>query len=596
MTWLKDDATTFMDEFLSGFCAQNRDTVSFVPKAGVRRRAKTYRGKVVVVIGGGSGHYPAFTGLVGVGLADAAVCGNIFASPSSNQVEQLCHAVNADGGILLTFGNYSGDVLHFGLAERRLRSNGIDVRTVLVTDDIASAPAAQHSLRRGIAGDLFVFKVAGAAAEADLSLDEVEQVALLANANTFTLGVAFQGCTLPGADQPLFEIPTGMMSVGMGIHGEPGITEEPVPTAPELAKLLVERLLAERPQGAGSRVALLVNGLGSVPYEEIFAVFGHAAKILNDAGLSIVAPECGELVTSLDMAGLSITISWLNEELEEFWTAPANAPAFKRFADTAPTPSTNSETGSLDDCDSDTGNSDPDYFNKDRASQELTFVEMKYEHRDLIVPAVRIFAAIDQLASQAERRWGDLDSVAGDGDHGLGMRRGAQAAALEAVQTAENPENSLSTLLSRAGRAFSDAAGGTSGAIWGIILESLALTLGESDTMNRQTLRNAIDNAYKAVVELGGARVGDKTIVDAFAALKDAFTVSPDSAVDTQDDLLKRAIEQTTQAAKQTADLRPRLGRARPLAEKSLGHPDPGAVSFAEITSIVFAQLGEKSR
>lgn len=182
-------------------------------------------------------------------LADAAVAGDVFASPSTAAVARVCRQAHKGGGILLGFGNYAGDVLNFGVAAERLRAEGIDVRIVPVTDDVASAPADMHEKRRGIAGDLVVFKIAGAAAEAGLSLDEVERLSRHANANTVSFGVAFKGCTLPGAPHPLFTVPEGQMALGLGIHGEPGIKEEAILPASGLASLLVEKLLAERPKG-----------------------------------------------------------------------------------------------------------------------------------------------------------------------------------------------------------------------------------------------------------------------------------------------------------------------------------------------------------
>jgi dihydroxyacetone kinase len=209
-------------------------------------------------------------------MASAAVCGNIFASPSAGQVQRVGAAMEQGGGLLLTFGNYAGDVLHFSLGAERLRRQGIDVRIVTVTDDIASAGSDQIEQRRGIAGGLAVYKVAGAAAEAGLSLDAVELLARKANARTRTLGVAFSGCTLPGASTPLFTVPSGRMAIGMGLHGEPGLSEGSLCNADSLASLLVERLLDERPldvTASEQRVVVLLNGLGGFKYEDLFVLF-----------------------------------------------------------------------------------------------------------------------------------------------------------------------------------------------------------------------------------------------------------------------------------------------------------------------------------
>ncbi|HLK15004.1 MAG TPA: dihydroxyacetone kinase subunit DhaK, partial [Fimbriimonadaceae bacterium] len=244
MSHLVVNANTFAAEAVAGYIAANPRYVRQVD-GGVVRSTLIPQGQVALVVGGGSGHYPGYTGFVGPGLGSGAVCGNIFASPSSGQVYRVAKSVERGAGVLLAIGNYAGDVLHFGVAAERLRGEGIDVRLLAMTDDVASASPDQIENRRGIAGCLAVVKVAGAAAEAGMSLDEVERIARKANDRTRTLGVAFSGCTLPGATAPLFTVPDGQMAFGLGIHGEPGIAEFPLMDAASLADLLVGRLLED---------------------------------------------------------------------------------------------------------------------------------------------------------------------------------------------------------------------------------------------------------------------------------------------------------------------------------------------------------------
>jgi dihydroxyacetone kinase len=328
MTRVGNDPPDFAREALEGLVAANRQLLRLVP-GGVIRAEPAEPGAVAVIVGGGSGHYPAFAGLVGRGLAHGAVAGNIFASPSAQQACAVARKANRGGGVLFCYGNYSGDVLNFSAALERLADEGIEARQVLVTDDVSSAGADEISRRRGIAGGLVVFKIAGAAADRGDSLAEVIRLAELANERTRSFGVAFAGCTLPGAQDPLFTIPAGRMAVGMGIHGEPGIGEADLPRADELAGLLVSRLLSELPPGMrdphGKSAVVLLNGLGSVKYEELFVLYRHVDELLGQAGVHIVEPEVGELVTSLDMAGVSLTISWLTAELADLWQAPAAA-------------------------------------------------------------------------------------------------------------------------------------------------------------------------------------------------------------------------------------------------------------------------------
>ncbi|MDN3494838.1 dihydroxyacetone kinase subunit DhaL [Planococcus sp. APC 4015] len=565
MTRIFDDPDAFVDDALEGFALAHPRVVRRVD-GGVVRARPLPAGRVALVVGGGSGHYPAFAGLVGEGMAAGAVCGNIFSSPSAGQATRVALAAEAGGGILFSYGNYAGDVLHFGEAERRLRERGLDVRTVLVTDDIASAPAAEAERRRGIAGDLCVFRVAGASAERGDDLDEVERLARHANDRTRSHGVAFAGCTLPGADKPLFTVPAGMMSIGLGIHGEPGVRDVPMQRARELAATLTAPLLDERPAGAGSRVSVIVNGLGTVKYEELFVLFRHVAALLDAEGIEIVEPECGELVTSLDMAGVSVTLLWLDDELEELWAAPAAAPAFRK--------------GSVSDA--------PDVDAEpeaDRAPDELTVASRApastvslaaaaHARRLLEVAGSAIAARVDEL--------GDLDAIAGDGDHGIGMNRGLEAAISAARDTDEDA--GVDALLEAAGDAWSELAGGTSGALWGGAIAELGRALSRADAIDASATAEAVNAATARLQEMGGAVVGDKTMVDAIVPFAEALSASAAQGVPLADAAAEAAVR-AQEAATATAGFEPRKGRARPLAERSIGHPDPGAVSFAIIVS-----------
>ncbi|MDN6514313.1 MAG: dihydroxyacetone kinase family protein, partial [Acidipropionibacterium jensenii] len=367
---------------------------------GVARATVTRPGKVALVVGGGSGHYPAFAGWVGQGFADGAVCGNIFSSPSGAQAYSVCKAADRGAGVLIGFGNYAGDVLQFGQAAERLKSEGIDTRCLLVTDDIASAGPDDLSRRRGIAGDLPTFKVTGAACEAGLGIDEVVEVFNRVNHRTRSFGVAFKGCTLPGADQPLFRVAEGRMGVGMGIHGEPGIHDADLGTADDLAQMLVDGLLADRPEDAGVRVVPIVNGLGDTKYEELFVIWNDIRRRLVEAGLEIVDPQVGEFVTSLDMAGLSLTLVWLDEVIEPLWLAPCDTPAYRR--------------GAIGEVELDTA----------ELSQQAEAVTVATPGSPVSQEvAGTVVGALDLMRSMLVERQdelGRLDSIAGDGDHGIG--------------------------------------------------------------------------------------------------------------------------------------------------------------------------------
>ncbi|MDQ0754069.1 dihydroxyacetone kinase family protein [Arthrobacter sp. B3I4] len=559
MTKIFDDPARFADDALDGFAAVHRQYVARVD-GGVVRSTESPDGHVALVIGGGSGHYPAFAGLVGAGLAAGSACGNMFASPSAGQVYRVAKAAQTGGGVLLSYGNYAGDVLHFGQAQDKLNAEGIDTRTVLVTDDIASAPLEEIEKRRGIAGDLTVFKVAGAAAEAGLDLDEVERLAIKANHHTRSLGVAFAGCTLPGAAEPLFTVPEGMMSVGLGIHGEPGISEQPLPTASELAALLVDGLLKDKPETAGRRVVPILNGLGTVKYDELFLLFGKVEALLTAAGLETVEPECGELVTSLDMSGLSLTLFWLDEELEKFWSAPADTPAFRK-GNLAPrrarTVSEQTEAGTT-------------------PAMAVTAASTA-----LAATAVGALKVAQAVVVEHEEALGKLDAIAGDGDHGIGMRRGVDAAVAAAEQS-HAAGAGLEEVLAAAGEQWAERAGGTSGALWGAAVTAVGRALGSKDSYTAADAGAAVDALRDAIITLGKAEAGDKTMVDALLPFAEVFNRSIDGGEGLARSL-RTAADAAAKAADATAALSPKKGRARPLAEKSIGHPDPGAVSFGLI-------------
>ncbi len=570
MTQIFDDPADFADEALDGFVAANRGYVARV-NGGVVRSTEVPAGQVALVVGGGSGHYPAFAGLVGPGLATASACGNMFASPAAGQVYRVAKAASAGGGVLLSYGNYAGDVLHFGQAQLRLRAEGIDTRTVLVTDDIASAPRDQMEKRRGIAGDLTVFKIAGAAAEAGMDLDEVERLARKANARTRSLGVAFDGCTLPGSAEPLFHIPAGQMSLGLGIHGEPGISEHPLPSASELADLLVTRLLQDTPEEPGQRVAAIVNGLGTVKYDELFLLYGKIEKLLAAAGLTVVEPECGELVTSLDMSGLSLTLFWLDQELEQLWSAPADTPAYRK-GNLASRPLRGKAP-------------------EDDAAEEDAEIPCAAS-AELGRAAAAVLAQVRDVVVKHEEELGHLDAIAGDGDHGIGMRRGIDAA-LEAAARASAAGASAERVLTHAGEAWSERAGGTSGALWGSAVIAAGLALGNKSSYEENDAAAVVEAFVNAITTLGKAEPGDKTMVDALLPFRDTFLREHDGGT-ALGAALTSAAGAATKAAAETERLRPLKGRARPLAEKSLGHPDPGAVSFGLIAERVATYINSQ--
>jgi dihydroxyacetone kinase-like protein len=324
---LINDPFDAVDEAIEGFVAAHAGIVALGEPRVVVRRTPAHD-KVGLVVGGGSGHEPAFLGYVGAGIADAAACGNIFASPPPNVVLDAIHAANHGRGVLMGYGNYAGDVMNFGLAAQLAIAEGIEVREIHVSDDVASAPRNEAAKRRGIAGDIIVFKCAGAAAEQGLSLAEVERVAVKANAATRSMGVALSACEVPGSGRPTFELPDGEMEIGMGVHGEPGIKRGPLRPADEVAAILVEAIVADMEDRGPGEVALLVNGLGATAYLDQYILYRGARRALESNGLRAVRSYVGEFITSLEMAGASVTVTLLDDELLSCLDAPANTVRF----------------------------------------------------------------------------------------------------------------------------------------------------------------------------------------------------------------------------------------------------------------------------
>ena len=326
---LINDPCRVVDEMLEGFTTAHADIVSR-PAPRVVSRAKKPEAKVGLAIGGGSGHEPAVLGYVGYGMADVAAVGNIFAAPSPDIIYESI--VQADGGkgVVLAYGNYTGDVLNCRLAAERATAAGIQVRQVFDSDDVASAGPDERDKRRGTAGDIMVWKTAGAAAEAGLSLDDVERIARKANASTRTLGVALTSAELPGVDRPIFETAPGEMNVGMGVHGERGVSRQPLGSADEVGRLLADRVLDDLACPAGSRTAVLVNGFGSTPALEQYLIYRAARAAVAERGLVVERSYVGEFITTLQMAGVSVTVTMLDDELTSLLDAPALTVGFAK--------------------------------------------------------------------------------------------------------------------------------------------------------------------------------------------------------------------------------------------------------------------------
>jgi dihydroxyacetone kinase len=321
-----NEPRAFVDEMLEGVLLAHPGDLRAAAKRVIVRADAPRPGKVGIVTGGGSGHLPLFMGYVGFGLADGAAIGDVFASPSSEQILEATKAVDGGAGVLYLYGNYSGDVMNFDLAAELAFAEGTEVSTVLGADDVASAPAASAARRRGVAGITFLYKVAGARAEEGGSLKEVTAVAERAAVGLRSMGVALSPCVVPAAGRPTFSLPTGEMEIGMGIHGEPGVRRGPLEPAEAIARQLVDQIVGDLPYTTGDDVAVLVNGLGATPREELYVLYRSVHAALAGAGLSVRRTWVGEYATSLEMAGASVSVLRLDDELLRLLDAPCESP------------------------------------------------------------------------------------------------------------------------------------------------------------------------------------------------------------------------------------------------------------------------------
>lgn len=320
-----------VDEMLDGIALAYPQTVRRLEGKNVLVRAGAPKSKVALISGGGSGHEPSHGGFVGRGMLDAAVAGAVFTSPTPDQIFEAIQAVNGGKGVLLVVKNYTGDVLNFDMAAEMADAEGIRVEKVVVNDDVAVENSTWTSGRRGIAGTLFVHKLAGAKAEAGGTLDEVKAVAEKVIANVRSMGMAISPCTVPEAGKPSFTLAEDEMEIGIGIHGEPGTHREPLATADKIVEQLLGKVLDDNPLASGDEIAVMVNGLGATPLMELFIANRKVSQILSRKGVKVVKTVVGNFMTSLEMGGLSVSVLKLDAELKELLLAPAETPAFSQF-------------------------------------------------------------------------------------------------------------------------------------------------------------------------------------------------------------------------------------------------------------------------
>lgn len=560
---LNKDVSNVVEESLTGYLMAYR---KYYKKIGEYNAFK-YRGhrkdKVAMVIGGGSGHEPLFTGYCGAGLADAVACGNICASPNPELITMAAKEVDQGKGVLFVYGNYAGDNLNFDMAEEMCRAEGIKTAHVREWDDFASAPKERITDRRGIAGDVYTIKIAGAACDAGLDLEEVVRITEKARDNTNTIGLATSPGTLPGNDKPTFEIADDEMEFGMGLHGEPGIERTKMMPCSDMVERMYNELMAEMGLKEGDEIAVLVNGLGSTPLLELNLVYYELYKRMHRDGLKVYDAEVKTYCTCMEMGGFSITFLKLDEELKTYYDAPCYSPYYAKGSFTgvaADTPDEEEDEPEFDESDVEPA--------KIKRSKEGVLEELNAEdtRNMLLYIADKIIASKPYLT--------EVDSAIGDGDHGIGMAGGMQKAKKKLLNM-QGEENAYH-LFETAGQAMLMSMGGASGVIFGSLYLAGAKGMDPKGTITADDLAKMEKKSLDAIQERGGAQVGDKTMVDALAPAVDALAANAGKGLL---EMLKAAEEAARCGMEDTKKYVAKFGRAKSLLERAIGHQDAGATS-----------------
>ena len=511
--------------------------------------------RVAIISGGGSGHEPAHAGYIGEGMLSAGVAGEVFTSPDTDSIFAAIKAVAGKPGALLVVKNYTGDRLNFGLAAEMARSEGISVEMIIVDDDVALNGTGSATGARGLAGTIFVHKLVGAAAEEGKALTDLASLGKAAVRSLATMGVSFSAGISPAVGKPSFELDEDEMEFGLGIHGEPGVIRTKLQPADQLTETLLTRILKDRNFGAQKRIAVLINNLGATTEMELAIVARHATLFLDRSGFTVERLYAGTFLSSLDMAGISISVLGLNDEWLRWLDAPTTAPAWPNAAKQRPRPVNLQSAPS--------------------AGANMAFTARENPESDLRKNVERAIRAACEALFQAEPQLTELDRITGDGDLGASMKR-ASIVIKEAIPS--YPLNDISATLKALGHTLRHELGGSSGPLYGVLFLRAGNVLENSGRIGLAEWATAFDEGCRAISELGGAKPGDRTMLDAFdpflKTLREAGTGTPREA-------LLAAVDEAQRGAEATAQMKPRLGRSSYLQDRVLGHPDPGAIAVA---------------
>jgi triose/dihydroxyacetone kinase / FAD-AMP lyase (cyclizing) len=531
----------------------------------VKRAAAPEAGKVGIVTGGGSGHEPAFLGYVGEGLVDAVAIGEIFSSPTAKSFADAMRAADGGVGVACLYGNYAGDNMNVKMAIEAVAREGLAVKTVIANDDVPSAPKGDEAKRRGVAGEILMWKVGAAKAAQGASLDEVIAVAQKAIDNTRSIGVGLSACVIPAVGKANFTIEPGTMEVGIGHHGEPGIDVRKTVSASDMAEMMLGVVLPDLPFADGGRVAVLIAGLGATPLMEQYILYGEIARRLQARGIMVAVNHVGNLFTSLEMFGVTLTVMKLDAELEACLKAPCQAVGLTVGVTVAgdPAKAAASPTATAS------------------ASTERAQPRMEAARRDIAGPAVALASAgglVRDLIEtiNANRQFlSEIDGAIGDGDHGINMSKGFTGCGrrLDALGARAD---SLPAALEQLSQALMDDIGGSMGPLYGQFFAAFAQTIAPYEQMDAGLFGDALAQAVARVQGMGNAQVGDKTLIDTLVPARDAFRAAQGLGLS---EALKSLSDAAEAGKNATRDMQARIGRSARLGPRSIGVLDAGATS-----------------
>lgn len=574
---------TVVMEMCNGI-AMAHPELEFVKKYKVMKKKNINKDKVSLISGGGSGHEPAHAGFIGKGMLDAAVCGDVFASPSQIQIYQAIKATASEKGTLLIIKNYSGDMMNFKNAAYLASEDGINVDYVRVDDDIAVEDSLYTVGRRGVAGTVLVHKIAGAGAELGLSLEEVKTVAQKAVDNVRSLGFAFTSCTVPAKGTPTFEIAEDEMEFGVGIHGEPGIKREKMATADELAKRIVDAILKDMKIEDTNKeeIALLINGFGGTPLQELYLFNNSVTAELAKKNIKICRTFVGNYMTSIDMEGASVSIMKLDGQLKELLSQESDTPAFK-------------VSGLVDAV---------EYVSLDTYTEECETVSFEVEtcesfakinnEKITLNNMIYIVDKMSEVIIENEVPFCELDSHAGDGDFGMSIAKGFKQLKREWKDILAEDNMNIGKFLNACSLVIMEHCGGASGPIWGSAFRAAGKRAGEKTELTVSDFAEIMQGAALGIQTTGersfgrGAVVGDKTLIDALVPCADYWSNSAkkDNSIK---ESFEKAAKEAVKGAKATEQIVARMGRAGTVGERSLGYPDAGAHGLA----IIFTEISK---